>query len=252
MMPVTKTVLITGASRGLGKSLAIAFGGLNYNVMLCARNESLLQKICGDIIRDGGNASYLTCDVEKLEDVQKAIEHTVTTFGQIDIAIFNAGTSGSVRFSDFNRPLFDSILATNLTGTVNCLSAIIPTMQQQGFGTIVGISSLADSRPIPGNSPYVASKAALTILLEAAAMELKPLGIDVVTVRPGFISTDMTASNTMPMPLLMSADRAAMIIVKGILKKRANISFPFPAAIGSALLRFIPVFVWRYIFRIRQ
>jgi len=252
MISATKTVLVTGASRGLGKAIALEFGRRAYNVMLCARNASRLQEACEDIRREGGNASFMICDVENFADVQKAIEQTVATFGQIDIAMFNAGTSGSVRFSDFNRPLFDTILATNLTGMVNCLSAIIPVMKQQGFGTIAGISSLADCRPIPGNSPYVASKAALTVLLEAAAMELKPMGIDVVTVRPGFITTDMTASNTMPMPLVMSADRAAKIIVRGMLKKRANISFPLPAVVASALTRLIPAVIWRYVFRIRR
>lgn len=249
-MTSSQVVFLTGASRGLGRALALEFARSGHVLMLTARNEDQLREVCSLIHKNGGVAEFIVCDVGDPEAVERAVTTTLATFGRIDIAVLNAGMSGHVRFSDLDRKLFNSILETNLEGVVNCMASLIPVMKRQGHGTIAGISSLGDVRPIPGTSPYVASKAALTVILEAAAMELKPLGIDVLTVRPGFITTDMTAENTLPMPQLMSPERAAKTIVRRVLKKRRIISFPFPLSAASVLSRIIPAAIWRYAFRV--
>ena len=172
----------TGASRGLRKCLAVEYADNGFNVMLCARNTEQLRDVCRLINESGGNGEFVLCDVSVAEDMDRAIKYTFERFGRVNIAILNAGIGDRVSFSNFDRNAFERVMATNLVGAVAALISFTKMMKQQGSGTIVGISSLNDARPIPGNS----SKAALSILLEAAAIELKPLGINVITVRPGF------------------------------------------------------------------
>jgi NAD(P)-dependent dehydrogenase (short-subunit alcohol dehydrogenase family) len=218
------------------------------NVLLCARDVNLLEVNTLQINQRHGNAQYVACDVTKPGDLENAVQLGVSSFGTIDFGILNAGIGKRVVFSDFDRNAYETVILTNLHGVVNGIVALTSVMKQQGFGTIVGISSLADVRPFPGNSAYIASKAALGVMLEAAAIDLKPFGIRVLTVRPGFIRTDMTAENKMRMPMLMDPERAAAIIVDGMLKNRSRLSFPWPVAILSALTRFIPSSLWRYKF----
>lgn len=247
-----KTVLITGASRGLGKSLAFEFAQRNFNLVLCSRDTHLLKQHCDVINQAGGNANFCKCDVTDLREIETAIDFAMSKFGKIDIAIFNAGIGGGVSFADFDPAVFQNVINTNLIGVVNGIASVAKVMKQQRFGTIMGISSLADTRAIPGNSAYIASKAALTLMMEAAQIELKPLGINVVTVRPGFIKTDMTSQTMSYMPLLMGSDKAAKKIANGILRNRGDISFPFPMAILSFLTKIIPSFLWRYLMKIKK
>ncbi len=248
---VEKVVLITGASRGIGKQLAFECARRGFRTLLCSRNAELLEANCAAINELGGNARFITCDVTNDEELNRAITFTLDTFGRIDIAILNAGIGGSNNFSDFDQGSFDKVFATNVTSVIHGLNLLIPVMKRQGSGTIACICSLADTRAIPGNGPYIASKSAIHILLEAATIELKPLGINVVTVRPGFIDTDLNSQNKTWMPMLMKSERAAKIIVNGILKNRPNISFPLPMAFVSAISRIIPPFIWRFIFRVK-
>lgn len=246
-----KTVLITGASRGLGKSIAFEFAHRNFNLVLCSRDTHLLQQHCDAINQAGGNAYFCKSDVTNLDEIEMAIDFAINKFGKIDIAILNAGIGGGVSFTDFNSRVFNDVITTNLIGVVNGIASVAKVMKQQRFGTIVGISSLADTRPIPDNSAYIASKAALTLMMEAAHIELKPLGINVITVRPGFIQTDMTSKNKMYMPFIMEPSKAAIIIVRGILKGRSRISFPYPMAFLSAFGKIVPSSIWKFIFKSR-
>jgi len=111
---------------------------------------------------------------------------------------------------------------------------------------MVGVSSLADSRGWKGSGFYCASKAATTILLENLRVELKPFNVKVITVKPGFVETPMTAKNKFPMPFLMSAEKAARIIIKGMKKEKRVIQFPLPMVISSKLIRVVPDFLFEY------
>src|SRR6185369_12659869 len=120
------TVLITGASKGLGKELAFECARHGFRVMLCARNQVQLETNCKEISDAGGIASFISCDVTSREEMLRAVEFTQHTFGRIDIAILNAGIGIPNRFSDFKREDFDAVLATNLTGVINGLEFLIP------------------------------------------------------------------------------------------------------------------------------
>jgi short-subunit dehydrogenase len=245
------TVLITGASRGIGKQVALLFAKRGYNVALCARSQELLEQLAAEIAAGGGSAIAIRCDTTSEEDMREAVRITLTKYGSIDIAILNAATGRSMRFGEFDPKIFTEIIETNLMAVVRGIAIMTEVMKRQGHGVIAGVSSLVDKRSIPGSAPYMASKAALTILLEAAAIELRPYNIDVITVRPGFVITDMTANNVTPMPFLMSAEKAAKIIVEGIMRVKKHIGFPLPSVIGSALMHAVPRWLWRWIFRLK-
>jgi short-subunit dehydrogenase len=250
-MSTRKTVLITGASRGIGKHVAFEFAKRGYNVVLCARNMDLLEQNVAEITASGGTATAIKCDTTSEAEMRELIRITLETYGAIDIAILNAAIGNSLRFSDHSETLFREIIETNLMSVVNAIAILTEVMKKQGHGTIAGVSSLADKRSIPGSAPYMASKAALTLLLEAAEIELRPLGIKVITVRPGFVATDMTSKNVFPMPFLMSPEKAAKIIVRGIERGKRHIAFPFMSAVGSALMHLVPRWLWRIVFRVR-
>jgi short-subunit dehydrogenase len=114
---------------------------------------------------------------------------------------------------------------------------------------IVGVSSLADSRGWQGSGFYCASKAAVSILLENLRAELKPFNVKVITVKPGFVDTPMTEKNKFPMPFLMSAKKAAKIIIDGIKKEKRIIQFPLPTALSAKVMRIVPDFLFEYISR---
>lgn len=250
-MSARKTVLITGASRGIGKYIAFEFAQRGYNVVLCARNMELLEQNAREIEATGGTAFAIRCDTTIELEMREAVRATIERYGRIDIAILNAAVGSSMRFSDYKDAMFREIIETNLMSVVSGIAILTEVMKGQGSSTIVGVSSLADKRSIPGSGPYMASKAALTLLLEAAEIELRPLNINVITVRPGFVATDMTAKNVTPMPFLMSAERAAAIIVRGIERGKKHIAFPFLSVVGSALMHVVPRWLWRIVFRVR-
>ena len=249
---ITPTALITGASRGLGKSMAFELARRGYNLVLCARSGDLLRQHCDAITAAGGHAVFLPCDVRDYEQMRAVIALAMERFGRIDVAILNAGIGLGVGFADATIDKINAVFDVNVRGVCNGLELIVPIMKQQGGGNIAGISSLADGPPLPGSGVYVASKAAATSILDAAHIDMHAFNIRVSTVRPGYVHTDMTAGNTAPMPFVMSADRAARIIVSGILRNRARISFPWPMALGAALIKVFPARVWALMWRGKQ
>jgi short-subunit dehydrogenase len=128
-----------------------------------------------------------------------------------------------------------------------CMEILIPIMKRQGFGTIAGVSSLADARGFPGHAAYSASKSSATFILEAARSELAKFGINVITVKPGFVKSDMTADNKFFMPLLMETDDAAKIIVNGILSGKKRIGFPMPMVFLTYLVKILPSSVFEFL-----
>ncbi len=236
-----ESVLITGASKGIGRAIAFEYARRSSNMLLCARSAGELKKICEEINSTGGSAQYFQCDVTKKEEVKSAVDYAVEKFGKIDAAILNAGMAGTNWYTDFNPSLFRQVFEVNLFGVVNFMEYLIPLMKKQGGGKIAAVSSLADSRGMPGSSPYNASKSALSEIFAAARTELKKDNIKIITIRPGFVESNITAKNEFPMPFLMSAEKAAVKIVSGIEKSKKVVSFPFPMAAATILLKILPV-----------
>jgi short-subunit dehydrogenase len=240
-------VLITGASSGIGRALAVEYGKRGADVLLLARNEEQLNITKKMLESKGGRGFVKVCDVSKQDDMNSAVEFAMKTFGGIDIAILNAGISGSENVDGMDINKFRQIFEVNFFGIVNGFNAIIPIMKKQEYGKIVGNGSLADFRGAPGVSAYSSSKAAMSNYLESARIELKHLGISVITVKPGFVKSGITAKNDFYMPMLMEAEKAAKIIVDGIENNKKSIKFPIPIVFAAFLGKLIPAILFDWL-----
>ena len=239
-------ILITGGSRGIGKYIALEFAKSNCTIALLARDEEKLNKLRDELEKSNITTYVSVCDVSNKNNVTDSVNSSVEKMGGIDIAILNAGVSGSGYFENFDSDNLKRIFDVNVFGLAYGLEALIPIMKRQGYGTIAGVSSLAESRGIPGNAVYCASKSAVSFLLEAARIELEKFGIKVITVKPGFVKSDMTAKNKFYMPFLMETDKAAKIIVNGILSGKKRIAFPLPMVFLSWLGKVVPSTIFEY------
>lgn len=247
-----KNIILTGASRGIGKALSIELAKKGYNLCLIARNIELLKELKISLNHINPNINIFQCDVSKYYSVKDSIEFAQQTFDTIDLAILNAGISGSWKFIDFKVENLKNIYDVNIFGVANYLEFLIPIMKKQGYGKIAAVSSLADARGFPANSDYCSSKAALSQLLEGARLELKTYNIDIVTIRPGFVKSDMTAKNKFYMPFLMETKKAAEIIINGLEKNTERISFPRPMVFGSWLMRAMPSSLFEKIVKFKK
>lgn len=236
-----KNILITGASSGIGKALAESLAKHKCNLVLLSRRKDLIDEIAK---QSNGSANIITikCDITNKEEVREAFEIVKTEYGsrRIDIAILNAGISRRADIKEFNSSEAEKIMNTNVLGIIYCAEYLIQDFILRKSGTIVGVSSLADSRGFPNSGFYSASKAAATKILESLRLELKPYNVKVITVKPGFVRTPMTDKNEFKMPFLMDADKAAQIMIKGIEKEKSVVQFPFPTALGSKILSVLP------------
>jgi short-subunit dehydrogenase len=235
-----KTILLTGASSGIGKALAVRFAKENCKLILTARRTGLLQQLSKDISSNNGLINVFSCDVSVKEEVAALFEKLKADNLLPDIAVLNAGVAFRNEISDFDSSRAEKTFATNVMGIVYFVEQLLPIFKQKKAGTIVGVSSLADGRGFPKSGIYCASKAAATRYLESLRVELKPHSIKVLTVKPGFVKTEMTAKNEFRMAYLMEPEKAAEIIFNGIIKEKRTIQFPWQMVAITKLVRIIP------------
>lgn len=244
-----KSIVIFGASQGIGEAIAHELSNYNCHIWLLARNRSKLSEICSYINQNtDSKAFYTICDVTQKEQVENAVEEIMKNFNVIDIAILNAGVSGSEGFENFDSDAFKQIYNVNVYGILHALEFLIPLMKSNG-GVIAGVSSLADVRGFPGSAAYSSSKAAASHILEAAKFELMKFNIRVLTIKPGFVKTNMTDRNNFPMPFMIPANKAAKHIVHGIRKEKQIIAFPTVTKIAARLAKVAPNCIFNLIFR---
>jgi short-subunit dehydrogenase len=242
-----RKVLITGASRGIGRALCleIAKSG-KTRFALISRSSEKLSEVKSELEKLGSEAQYFPCDVSNKDDLQPALKKAFEYLGEIHVAILNAGVSFNkwIFQEDYSRT-FEEIHKTNVFSIAYALELLVKVMMNSN-GKIVIVSSLADVRGFPSSSAYSSSKSAVTKLAEAARIELKQMGINVITVKPGFVATDMTAKNKFPMPFLMSADKAGKIIWHGIQRNKKIIAFPAPMVLLTKLISLLPNRVYEF------
>lgn len=186
-----KVVVITGASMGIGEAIARLFLAEGAKLALCSRDLGRT-RAAAERIGAGDNAFSVACDVSRREQVDALVQAALERFGRIDVWVNNAGygLNDSVEKTEMAqlRGMFD----TNLFGTIECMQAVIPVMRRQGGGDIVNISSVSGHISTPYMGGYGATKHAMQAIGMAARMELKRHNINVVTVCPGYISTDFS------------------------------------------------------------
>lgn len=219
-----KTVWLTGASSGIGRSLATKLAKLGATVVISARSGDTLQ----DIARCSPQRILpLTVDVtdnDARENVQAQLAERVES---IDVAIFAAGAVEYEDDLDFNIDRYQKIMNVNFMGMVNSVAIAMPLLKQSSHKPyIVGITSLTVLAGFPRAEIYGASKAAADYFLKALRMDLSPDKFDLSIIRPGFVKTPMTEANDFPMPFIMSVDEASDRIIKAMNKRKLMVNFP--------------------------
>lgn len=224
---MTKTILITGASSGLGKSLALEYSKSKATLFLTGRNKDKLKEVSLICEENGSKVTNKVIDVTNKEGMSKWIK-AISNKQPLDLVIANAGISAGTAGGIESDEQISAIFDTNVGGVLNTINPAISFMQKKGEGQIAIISSLAGFRGLPSSPAYSGSKAAVRTYGEGLRGSLSKLGIKVNVVCPGYIKTPMTDVNEFPMPFLMDASKAAKKIRVGLQKNKSRIAFPFP------------------------
>ena len=190
-----KNVLVTGASRGIGKHIAEAFALLGANVVLNAsRDSDYFKVVLDDFNKAGYSSTGYVCDVSDSEAVKGMFGYAAEKFGKVDILINNAGITRDMLLMKMTEDEWDSVLDINLKGAFNCSKAAIRPMMKNRWGRIINISSIIGLIGNPGQANYAASKAGMIGFSKSVAKEVGKKGITCNVVAPGFIESDMTAA----------------------------------------------------------
>ena len=223
---------IIGASTGIGAAVADELAAKGW-----------------DVVRSSRSQGEIRIDVSDDASVADAANRYQEAHGNFDLVLVMAGFWQRMSAKQFDLEIFKEHSNTNNVGLARCVAAVLPKMINQNSGTLIGVSSVAGFRGLPGSSGYGPSKAAQINFLESLRTDLQDTNVLIQTVSPGFVKTPMTDVNTFPMPFIISAERAAKIIVKGIEKKRTEIVFPIPMAISMKLARLVPPSIWPKLFK---
>jgi len=193
-----RVAIVTGASRGIGRAIALAFSREGANVVVNYRQERAKAKeVVEEIEGFNGNAINVQADVGNFSEVIRMVEKTLDEFGGVDILVNNAGVRmGSGSLLEFNEEEFDPMWRVNVKGVLNCARAVAPYMIEQHYGKMVNISSIGGigTAVLPGNYLYGTTKAAVIIMTKRLALELGRYGINVNAIAPGMILTEMAKS----------------------------------------------------------
>ncbi len=229
-------IWIIGASSGIGAELARMLMTLGAKLALSARHLEALQRVAI------GNAEtmVLPFDITQSREVLAARDTILAKWEGIDLVLIVAGTYQKMRAEDFNLATAKQLVDTNLNGPLNCLDAVLPVLLAQGKGGLGIVASIAGLSGLPQALIYGPTKAALINLCESLYLDLRPHGIGVYLINPGFVATPLTAQNDFAMPALISAETAAKEIIRGIERGDFHIHFPRRFTNWLRLLRLLP------------
>ena len=234
-------VFITGASSGIGAALAREYAARGACLGLVARRADVLAALAASLPNPERHMIY-ALDVTDFAALGAAAVDFIARHGGADTIIASAGVSaGTLTEHPEDQQVFDHIMRINVSATVATFAPFIATMKTQATPRrLVGIGSVAGIRGLPGAGAYSASKAAVLSYCESLRLELKPYGIDVVTIAPGYIDTPMTQKNAYPMPFLMAPDRFAAAAANAIAAGASYRVIPWQMGVVAKLLRALP------------
>lgn len=233
-----RRVWLVGASSGIGAALARELHRRGARVAVTARRADRLQEVAGDAM------AVVPADVTDAEAVAAAAVAAAEQLGGLDDVVHCAGYWKQWQPGQWDRAEFARHLDVNLLGLSNVLAAVLPGMVDRGEGRLVVVASVAGYRGLAGAEAYGATKAAQLVLLESLRASLARTGVQVTTVAPGFVRTEMTAANRFPMPFLVDAEDAARAIADGLERGRMEIVFPLPMAVLMKAARLLPARAW--------
>lgn len=241
-----KVILITGASSGIGRAVALALAPYNNKLILTARRKALLAEVAAEVRMAGSEALCFPGDATDARHAEKVVRETARCWGQIDIAILNvgAGPASNTLTASANHIL--GIMRTNYDSMINFFVPLLRQMrQQQTPAMITHINSLATYFGLPMQGDYTAAKAAGRIFLETVRMELEHFGvkhIKIQTIHPGFVDAGHSGDG-IPAPNQISAADAAARILRGIESEKAEYRFPFGTALATRIGRIAPLWL---------
>lgn len=234
--------IITGASSGIGAALARELARRGWTIGLLARRDDLLDALVNEL---PAKSIALPCDVTDGSAVAGAVRRGAEALGgPFDLAVANAGVGVPSHAAKFNLSDAELMLRVNVLGMFNLFDAVVPSMIERRSGRFAGVASIAGLRGLPATSVYSATKAAMQAFLEANRVDLRPYGVGVTTINPGFVITAMTDKNRFKMPFLMKVEDAARVIVDGLEHGKRVIEFPRPMSMLMRTARLIPNALW--------
>jgi len=238
-------ILITGASNGIGRCLALDFAARGAIVVGCGRSLERLQATAAEMQRTSPLSTAIQCDVAKLDQVRAMVTGVLAKFGKIDILINNAGIGMRKPFADTPIEMIEELMRTNYFGVVYCTHEALPSMIARGSGHIVNISSVAGKIGTPNIAGYCASKFAMNGLSESLYYELAPHGVTVSVICPGPVRTDFNKSFAdtppkSPEALVVSAEFVSAAVIKAIENRRFEVVLPRGLALICWVKRMAP------------
>jgi short-subunit dehydrogenase len=241
-----KTVMITGASSGIGKGLAMTIAARGGRLALIARREDALNEIVNEIRAANGTAIAVAADVRDAEVLRQAADKIRAELGPIDVLIANAGVGVTDHANNLDPHKVSEVMNINVLGAVNSVAAVLPEMVERKSGHLVAIASLAGYRGLAKSAAYCASKAALSSFFESLRIDLRHTGVTVSIIYPGFIKTPLTSGRQAKMPYLMELDDGVKKIVSAIEKGKKSYAFPWQLAtiVRSSLLMPSSLYDW--------
>jgi len=255
-----KVVIITGASSGIGKALAIAFASRGANLVLAARQYVTLCEITASLEKAHGiKALAVQADVSKEEDCKTMVAQAVQTFGRVDILVNNAGISMRALFKDLDLSVLKNLMDVNFWGTVYCTKYALDEILKTK-GSIIGISSIAGYRGLPGRTGYSASKFAMNGFMESLRTELLPTGVHVMVACPGFTASNIRVAalasdgsshgeTSMEEEKMMTAEEVAETILAGISSRKRTLVMTAQGKLTVWLNKLLPSLTDKLVFK---
>ncbi len=232
---------ITGASSGIGQALAQQYAQQGWHLALVARQDQVMRQWAQAQGLDPRRFEVYAADVTDATAMTQVAARCLQQQGLPDVVIANAGISVGMDSTDSqDLEVLSQTLHTNVCGVAHTFHPFLLPMRQRGYGTLVGVASVAAIRGLPGHGAYCASKAAVVAYCESVRGEERPHGLRVVTLLPGFVDTPLTRGNRYPMPFLMSASAFAQRAVRAIERGNTTRIIPAPMAAVGAVLRWLP------------